>query len=328
MRIICANHSGYPRVGKTSESQGLRRAYGRRETGEIDDAGFSAIVQDKVAEVIKEQTEAGCDLVTDGQVHWYDLIAHPTSSLKGLTVKGLLRWFDTNTYVRQPEVTEAVRGNLNLASDFTYATTVSSVPVKAIITGPYTLAKYSILSADVSLESLTGRYAEIVGEEVNALAKAGADVIQIEEPSLLANPQDIQLVRQALSTCVQSKGGSRISLVTYFGDAGPLLADLVDMPAEIIGLDLSYGPSLVDTIATQKPHKTLALGIVDGRNTALEDDSFIVALDRVATALDAQGVDELHVQPSCSLEYLPRDRAEKKLQRLRTIADTVSKVGA
>ena len=71
-----------------------------------------------IAEVIKEQEDAGLDLVTDGQVYWYDVVAHPASRLDGTETRGIVRFFDTNTYVRQPEVTGPIAGTFGLAADY------------------------------------------------------------------------------------------------------------------------------------------------------------------------------------------------------------------
>ena len=54
------------------------------------------------AAAIKEQEAAGLDLVTDGQIRWQDPITYATTRLQGLEVGGLLRWFESNTYFRQP----------------------------------------------------------------------------------------------------------------------------------------------------------------------------------------------------------------------------------
>ena len=42
-------------------------------------------------------------------------------------------------------------------------------------------------------------------------------------------------------------------------------------------------------------------------------------------ALDRRGVAEVHLQPSNGLEFLPRDRALRKLERMREIRDAVTK---
>lgn len=329
MRLVLANHSSYPRVGEGPRGQRLRRAYARRERGEIDEEGYLEVARDYIAEIIREQQDAGCELVTDGQVHWYDLISHPASKLDGVRIDGLIRFFDTNYLVRQPEITGTVSGTFGLAGDYAYAAGVATVPVKPVLTGPYTLARHSIPSGNGDITSLTMRFADAVGAEVADLAEAGADLVQIEEPSLLRFPSDVQIVRTALGRIAERKGAARISLVTYFGDAASVYGELLHLPVDMLGLDLVYGARVSELIVADPPSVPVALGAIDGRNTKLDDtESVAQTVGRVVDALGSRGISEVHLQPSCGLEYLPRDRALRKLERMREIADVIEKVGA
>jgi 5-methyltetrahydropteroyltriglutamate--homocysteine methyltransferase len=66
----------------------------------------------------------------------------------------------------------------------------------------------------------------------------------------------------------------------------------------------------------------LGLGLLDGRNTKLEDvDEVVRTLDRLLPQLRSQ---ECYLNPSCGLEYLPRDRALRKLQRLVEIRKRIN----
>ena len=51
-------------------------------------------------------------------------------------------------------------------------------------------------------------------------------------------------------------------------------------------------------------------------------------VDRVLETLDRRGVPEVHLQPSNGLEFLPRDRALRKLERMREIRDAVTKAAS
>jgi 5-methyltetrahydropteroyltriglutamate--homocysteine methyltransferase len=326
MRLVLANHSSYPRVGDTPRLQRLRRAYASRETGKIDDATFEEVVRDYVGEVIAEQESAGLDVVTDGIVHWYDLISHPASRLDGVTINGIVRFFDTNTYVRQPEVNTTPKGTFGLAGDYAKAKPQAVKELKAIVPGPYTLARHSILKGNGDLSHTAMAYADALASEIDALAKAGATIVQIEEPSLLKFPDDAEMVRNLLTRALADKGSVTISLATYFGDATTIFGELLNMPVDMLALDLVYGPRLVDTIVHEGADRPVALGAIDGRNTKLDDTAEVArTVDRVVDALDKRGVPEVHLQPSCGLEFLPRDRAQRKLERMREIRD---KVGA
>ncbi len=330
MRLVCANHSAYPRVGESPESQRVRRAYRDRERGDIDDAGYLEVVRDYAAEIMREQADAGCDLVTDGQVGWYDLVIHLAGSLEGVERGDIHRYFDTNYLVRQPHIVGALKGTFGTADDHRAAAEASPKPVKAILTGPYTLADHSIIE-DASpydgVGALSDAYAERMADELRELSAAGCELVQIEEPSLLAHPEDAAVVRRGLETATAAKGDMRVSLVTYFGDAAPLYRELLDMPADMLGFDLIYGPDIWGLLQ-QNLDRPVALGAIDGRNTMPDDvDALAREIDRTMEAAQKGGVEEIHLQPSCALEYLPRDRAKRKLERMREIADRVSKAG-
>src|SRR5207302_1949542 len=163
-------------------------------------------------EIVKEQEDAGCDVVTDGLVGWYDLINRPSTNLDGVRSAGIVRWFDTNTYVRQPEIVGHVSGTFGLASDYAEASKATTKPLKAVIPGPYTLARHSILSNNGDLTSLAASYADALAAELKDLAAAGATLVQIEEPSLLRFPDDAVLVRNALIRALKDRGNLKVSL--------------------------------------------------------------------------------------------------------------------
>jgi 5-methyltetrahydropteroyltriglutamate--homocysteine methyltransferase len=91
MRLIPASAGSYPRIGDAPEAQRHRRAYARRERGELSEAEWQAIEDEVSREVVVEQVAAGVELVTDGQVRWYDPLSHVARVLTNVTVNGLLR---------------------------------------------------------------------------------------------------------------------------------------------------------------------------------------------------------------------------------------------
>jgi len=329
MRIVKANHSSYPRVAEGPKGQRLRRAYAKRETGDLDDAGYKEVVDTYVAEIVKEQEDAGCDVVTDGIVGWYDLINRPSTRLDGVKSAGIVRWFDTNTYVRQPEIVSHPSGSFELAPEYADAAKNATKQLKAVMPGPYTLARHSILTGNGDLTSLAAAYADATAAEIAALGKVGCTLVQIEEPSLLKFPGDADVVRNALIRATKDRGDVKVSLVTYFGDAMPIYGEFLKMPVDMLGFDLTYGPKVADLIVSQPPDVPVQLGALDGRNTKLDDVEQVASVvGRVAEALNAKGVSEIHLTSSCGLEFLPRDRAKRKLERISEIADVVSGVNA
>jgi 5-methyltetrahydropteroyltriglutamate--homocysteine methyltransferase len=320
MELLLANHSSYPRIGDDADHQLLRRTIAQRDKGEKTNADVH-LAEDRMTELaVEEQVEAGLDMVTDGLIRWADPISHIAGKLSGVRINGLLRFFDTNFYFRQP-VAQArpERTTPLMLEEFKFVKAISSRPVKVVLTGPCTLARHSIEENGGAggFAKLLDGYTAALAEEVEALAKAGAELVQIDEPTLVKWPEDISYVEQSLTDLAMNKGSTQLALAVYFGDPTPLYDKLQTLPVDILVLDFTYSPGLADVAASSGTSKTLALGMVDGRNTRLEDVGHIARqLERVARGAN---LTRAYLSPSCGLEYLPRDRAQLKLKHLSTI---------
>jgi 5-methyltetrahydropteroyltriglutamate--homocysteine methyltransferase len=320
MELILANTGSYPRIGDTPDQQRLRRAHAQREQGELTPEQFAKIQDDVTAEVVREQIAAGIELPTDGQIRWADGLSHLAANLNGASVNGLLRYFDTNTYFRQPVVSGRISRKAPLfAREYRHAAKVAGRPLKAVVTGPYTMARGTILQGGYrSLHALSLAYAAVIGQEIAELAAAGAPVIQVDEPAILRHPSDLVVLGEALVVLARGKGTARLSLATYFGDVSPLYDEFQNAAVDILHVDLTYSAKLARLIADRGSGKLLSLGLVDARNTRLETkETVFPVLDLIARRLRGP----VHLAPSAGLEYLPRDRARAKLETMRRLRD-------
>jgi 5-methyltetrahydropteroyltriglutamate--homocysteine methyltransferase len=330
MTVFAENHSMYPRVGESDHYLRLRRAYHRFDHGEISESELKNIEDNYVEEVINEQAERGLDIVTDGMIRWYDHISHLADDIAGLEVAGLVRKFDTNYLVREARVTDHIEWRDPLVTgEFEFAQKVSDRPVKAILTGPLTMARHSIIedSPYSDERTLTEDYASVLKEEVRALTESGMEEFQLEEPSVLQSPGDWEWLQPLVDDILEAADGANTRLATYFGDAEPLYDDLQDSAADVLTFDFTYSDTLLDAIETRGSDKSIGFGLLNGRNTKLAGVDETV--DRLRPVIDSLDVDDHYVTFSCSLDYLPRDRAQQKLERLSDITEALrSKEGA
>ena len=258
--------------------------------------------------------QAGIDLVSDGQVRWDDGQTYFARGIAGFTLTGLLRYFDTNTYYRQPVATDrlAWREAITVA-DFQHAAACSARPVKAVITGPYTLARLSRSEVHADYRGMALELAEALNQEARELQKSGATVIQFDEPAILKHPEDFPLFQDAMQRLTQGLSAT-LALYTYFGDVAALYPQLFSLPFQVYGLDFVAGPANWRVVQEVPDGVCLGLGVVDARNTRLESVEELV--EAVRWAKSRAPLDRLYVNPSCGLEFLPRDRAYQKLVRL------------
>ncbi|HYM39082.1 MAG TPA: hypothetical protein VEY12_02905 [Thermoplasmata archaeon] len=312
----------YPRIGDTHEEQALRRAIARFDKGEATEADLLAAEQDTVHGVLREQAEAGADLVTDGLVRWNDSQSHLARKLAGVEVGGLVRYFDTNTYYRQPIVTATLdwRGPI-LVDEWRFAAEACHAPVKAVLTGPVTLASLALDRHYGKRRALALAFADALAEEVAALQAAGAAHIQVDEPILTREPEDLPLVAETFERLASRKGTAELILATYFGDVARIYRDLLEIPADAFLLDLVQGAKTWSQLVKRGSEKPLVLGVVDARNTRLEDPRALAA--RVRRLQDSVDLNRSYLAPSNGLEFLPREKARQKLAVLVAAATRI-----
>jgi 5-methyltetrahydropteroyltriglutamate--homocysteine methyltransferase len=312
--MIATVVGSYPKIPNRPQPARLRNALNKLDRGELTPDDIATIADAVTVEVIQEQAEAGLDLVTDGQIRWEDEQTYLARALTGVSLNGLIRWFDSNMYYRQPVVEGKVAWREPITvRDYTFAAEHCAKPVKAVLTGPYTLARLSLDQHYGSTAKLADAFAEALNLEMNALQQAGASRIQINEPAILQHkddyPQFVEVCRRLLKDITVET-----SLYLYFGDADGIYPQILDLPFDLIGLDFVMGAHNEQLLKRTPFTKKLGLGVVDARNTKLESPDQIA--ERIRALSDGIAPDRIHVSPSAGLEFLPRELAREKLRRL------------
>ncbi|HEY7268724.1 MAG TPA: methylcobamide--CoM methyltransferase, partial [Dehalococcoidia bacterium] len=143
--MIVTAVGNYPKIPNRPRPARLRNAYARLDRGDITREEFAKVQDQVTTEALKEQADAGLDLVTDGQIRWEDEVTYLAGAMGGIEITGLIRFFDTNTFYRQPEVKGPItyKGPITVP-DYQFAVQNSGRPVKPVLTGPLTLTRLSL----------------------------------------------------------------------------------------------------------------------------------------------------------------------------------------
>jgi 5-methyltetrahydropteroyltriglutamate--homocysteine methyltransferase len=312
----------YPKIGDGLDAQELRRALHRRDRGEIADDQLETVFDDVTKAAIGEIEAAGIDTTNDAQIRWDDLLAPFARAWSGVERGPLERFYDNNTYYRQPVITGPIATDgRTLVRDYTFARGVAKAKLKAVVPGPLTFA--TLTSRDDhyrSLEDRTFAAADAIAKEIAGLAEAGARMIDIEDPAVVASPQHIELAREAYARLAGA--GHALALVTYFFPPDAVLESLASFPVGVVGIDVRSRDTTaferLDAFRTQY----VLLGVVDARNTRLETAEEVARYAERALKLVPQ--ERLVLATTTSLEYLPRDVARAKLAALVEGARLVS----
>jgi 5-methyltetrahydropteroyltriglutamate--homocysteine methyltransferase len=300
----------YPKI--SDEHQDLRRALHRHDRGELEADGLAGVLDESTRWAIGELDWAGIDVINDGQIRWDDLLAPFARAWSGCDRGPLERFYDNNTYFRQPVITGAITtAGTTLVRDFEFARREARGELKAAVCGPLTFATLAEDSHYRTLEDRILAVADAIAAEVRGLGKAGATLVDVEEPALVAHPEHFALARAAIERIAAA--GVPLALQTYFFPADPLLDALAAFPVAQIGIDVrSRETHVLEKLNTVR--QTVVLGIVDARNTRVETERELVGL--IEAALKKVPADHLWLAPTTGLEYLPHDVAVQKLKAL------------
>lgn len=318
----------YPKIGEGLEGQELRRALHRHDRGEMGDGELDKVFDEVTRSAIGEIEAAGIDVTNDGQIRWDDLLSPFARTWSGVEPGPLERFYDNNTYFRQPVIDGRIETDgRSLVRDYTFAAGVAKTKLKAAIPGPLTFATLAARDdRHRSLEERVLAIADATAKEIAGLKAAGATMIDIEDPAVVALPKHIELAREAYGRL--NDPDIALTLVTYFFPADSVLESLASFPVSAIAIDVRSRDTTafdrLDAFRTQY----VVLGVVDARNTRLETADEVARYAERALKLVPQ--DRLVLATTTSLEYLPRDVARAKLTSLAEGARLVTgeKAGA
>jgi methionine synthase II (cobalamin-independent) len=304
----------YPRSEQLIE---LTRSYDR---GKTDRTSLEKQFEQDTRDLVRLEGDSGFENFLDGGFSWQDQLRPIVESLDGIaTGTRYSRWFDTNTFYKKPTITEKIRVARFDPKEFIRTDLLPRTkPWTVTLVGPYT---FSELSENLHYKTRTDLISEIATAEreiIQRLKTAGVSQFQIAEPCLVYRPyreealseNELKEALGALRKTVEDVHAS-FSVQTYFGDATPILPYLLHLPLEAIGFDLfetDYSRFEMET------DKRLALGIVDSRESNVEDPHWIAeAATRVSKHIVS---DKIVLVPNSDLKFVPRKVADAKARSL------------
>lgn len=304
----------YPKIPDLPAPGKWRTAMERFQKGLMDEVQLRQIEDEVTVEAIKDQVDAGIDLITDGQIRWEDGQTHFARPIQGFSINGLQRYFDTNIYFREPVAEGPISWTVPITvAEYEFARAHSAKPVKPVITGPFTLAKLSRNGHYPTFREFVLAVARALNAELKALQAAGTQIVQVDEPALCQHKQDYAVFAEAMRALTAGVAGKKI-LCTYFGDISGLYPQILDLPFEVIGLDFVAGYRNWDVLKQARFTRELQAGVVDARNTRVESRDELIRTVRRLTEFVSP--DRLLISPSAGLEFLPLRVARRKLTAL------------
>jgi 5-methyltetrahydropteroyltriglutamate--homocysteine methyltransferase len=295
-----------------------RHRISRRYLDEIHEMAIKAAVND--------QERAGIDIVSDGELRRDNDVDYLLARIPGVQIArpDKADYFDYYDASISHPLPAPGRANLGLAEDFRFVRQLTDRPVKLSITGPYSLA-HRIRDASgggyADHAGLVRALALVLAAEAAELARAGARMLQIDEPFLAGYPEDVGLAVEAVNTVT---GGADVSWTLHvcYGNryARPLWEGHYDFlfpavkEASVGQLALEFARTGDDDLSLLEQHhwdRGLGLGVIDVKTEQVESPDLVAT--RIRRALRFVPPDRLVINPDCGLRHLLPDIARAKL---------------
>ena len=275
---------------------------------------------------IRDMERAGIDIITDGEIRRESYSNRFATALEGIDTEKpghVKSRSGLNTPV--PRVVGKIKRTRAVeVRDMEFLRRNTERVAKITLPGPFTMSQQAKNEFYKDEEEMVMDYAVAVNAEAKDLVKAGADVIQLDEPWLRQDPDAAK--RIAVKAINRALAGISVPTIVHLcfgyaalvpGETKPVgysfLPELADSTADQISIEAAQPKLDLGVLHDLSPKKIL-LGVLDLGDIKVETPKKVA--DRIRKGLKHLPAERLIPAPDCGMKYLPREVALGKLKAL------------
>lgn len=300
-------------VGSYPKPRYLIEARRKFAAGKLTPRKLKGIEERATREWIALQEEIGLDVLVDGEMYRGDMSTYFAENLEGFKMSGLVRSYG-NRYYRKPIISGRIKWRGPITLDWwRFTQSLTSKPVKGMITGPYTMMDWSFNEYYPTRREACLGVARALHREVKALAEAGAGIIQIDEPALSTRPKELSdFIVRALDLVTRGVKAYFI-MHTCYGAFELVYPEMLKLPVDNLDLEMANSELDLVEIFRENPFtKDLSFGVIDVHSHLVESEDTVG--ERIRRALEVLPPDQLWIDPDCGLKTRTPEEACEKLR--------------
>jgi 5-methyltetrahydropteroyltriglutamate--homocysteine methyltransferase len=286
---------------------------------------YLAEAQDDATRVaIREQEQAGIDIVTDGEIRRESYSNRFATALEGVDIDNPGQALDRSGHPNPvPRIVGRIRRRHPVqVRDVEFMKAHTARQVKITVPGPFTMSQQAQNDFYPSEAEAAMDYARAVNEEIRDLFAAGADIVQVDEPYMQARPEKAREYGiEALNAALDGIEGTT-AVHICFGYAAIIherpsgysfLPEFTQCACKQISIETAQS-KLDCSVLEQLPGKQIMVGCLDLSTHEVETPEAVA--QRVRRALAHMPKENVILAPDCGMKYLPREVAHGKLQAM------------
>ena len=321
----------------------LELAVAAAERGELGPRDLREVQDDAVDTALRDQEDAGVDVVSEGEMRRVGFFtAEFYRHLTGVSALAPERRLGPAGHDQQHRfaVHEGISApdGLGVVEEFEYARTRTSRPIKVTLPGPFTLSgRLTYGPGEVYTDRIAAAraFVPILAAELERLVQAGAEYIQVDEPSPAIHPEasdEFAALVNAATAGVQGRVylAAHLCFGNFFGRPlsrrvyRPVLEQALAFEVSELVLEFANREMAELDVAADisAAGRHLSAGVIDVKNYYLETADDVAR--RIEQVLSA-GVPEeqLSIVPDCGFSQTARWAARPKLAAMVAGRDLV-----
>ncbi len=317
-------------VGSYARPGWLELGLAAAQRGELGPTDLRELLDDAVDMALRDQEEAGIDVVSDGEMRRAGFFtAEFYAHLTGLRPLSPDRRLGAAGHDQQHrfEVLEPIAApdGLGCVAEFEYARARTQKPLKVTLPGPFTLAgRLKTGSVYPDRQAAAWAFVPILNAELRALVAAGADIIQVDEPSPAIHPEvagEFSSLFNAAVEGIEVRLASHLCFGNYVGRPlakrvyRPVLEEMLRLRVDQLVLEFANREMAeLDLLRTLGAERDVAVGVVDVKSYYIETPQDVA--ERIRRVLEFVGPDRLALVPDCGFSQTARWASRAKLRAL------------
>jgi len=298
--------------------------------------------RDAMRLVLADQESAGIDIVTDGEQTRRHFVTTFIESLEGVDFEHKRTVRIRNRYDADVPVVvgEVARKRPVYVEDIRYLRSQTRRPIKATLPGPMTMVDTLYDDHYRSREKLAREFAAILNQEARELERAGADVIQFDEPAFNVYMDEVRdwgvaaletaaaglKCKSAVHICygygIKANNDWKKTLGSEWRQYESTFPLLAGSKIDQVSLECANSHVPLELLALLKG-KDVMVGAIDVASEAVEKPEQVAATIRAA--MKFVPAEKLYPCTNCGMVPLAREVAAGKLRALATGAAQVRK---
>ncbi|WP_405206936.1 5-methyltetrahydropteroyltriglutamate--homocysteine S-methyltransferase [Aquimarina sp. LLG6339-5] len=322
-------------IGSFPQTKKVRSWRYQYKKGNISLAQYEEYIKEEIIKVIRWQEEIGLDVLVHGEFERNDMVEYFGEKLDGFafTKFGWVQSYGSR-YVKPPIIYGSVKRPNPMTVDWTlFAQSLTSKPVKGMLTGPVTILQWSFVRDDQPKSVTCNEIALAIRDEVQDLEDNGIKIIQIDEPALREGLPLKQVDHKSyFEWAIQSfkiassvvSNGTQIHTHMCYSEFNDIIDEIANLDADVITIECSRSQmELLNAFADYKYPNEIGPGVYDIHAPRVPQDEEIIELIRKAQKYIP--IDQLWINPDCGLKTRGWKETEKALKTMVSAAKQLRK---